>query len=58
MPIHVHVINGDGEAKFEIDEVKLVSNKGIKPKDIKLAEALIEENKEIKDKWFDYHGGK
>ena len=56
LPIHVHVRNSDGEAKFEIDEVKLVSNKGMKPKDIKLAGSIIEENRELLiQKWNEYH---
>ncbi|MDR0863621.1 MAG: DUF4160 domain-containing protein [Candidatus Symbiothrix sp.] len=46
-PIHVHVESSDGEAKFEIEnEVILVSNKGLKRKDLKLAESILEENKE------------
>ncbi len=57
LPIHIHVKNGDGEAKFEDDRVKLVDNKGLKRKDISLAESLIEENKEIIiAKWKEYHG--
>ena len=57
LSIHVHVKNADGEAKFEVDPVKLVDNKGIKRKDISLAESLIEENKEIIiAKWKEYHG--
>ena len=46
-PIHIHVENADGEAKFEIEtEITLVYNKGLKQKDIRLAESIIEENKE------------
>lgn len=57
LPIHIHVRNADGEAKFEVEEVKLVSNKGLKNKDINLAQSLIEENKEIIiAKWNEYHG--
>lgn len=57
LPIHIHVRNADGEAKFEVEEVKLVSNKGLKNKDINLAQSLIEENKEIIiAKWHEYHG--
>ena len=38
----------DGEAKFQVgDEIRLMVNKGMKPKDIKLAESIIEENKEL-----------
>ena len=45
--IHIHVESGDGEAKFEIQkEIKLVYNKGLKQKDIRLAESILEENKE------------
>lgn len=32
LPIHIHVRNADGEEKFEVEEVKLVSNKGLKTK--------------------------
>lgn len=52
LPIHIHVRNGDGEARFEVEVVKLIESKGIKPKDLVLAEALIEERKEeIIKKW-------
>lgn len=57
--MHVHVQNGDGDAKFEIKngEVKLVEYEGLKPKDLKLAESLVEENKEIFEKeWVKYFG--
>jgi len=46
-PIHVHVENGDGEAKFEIEnEIILVYNHGLKAKDIRLAQSILEENKD------------
>lgn len=46
-PIHIHVESSDGEAKFEIvTEIELIYNKGLKPKDIRLAESILEENKE------------
>ena len=52
LPIHIHVRNADGEARFEVEIVKLIESKGIKPKDLVLAEALIEERKEeIIKKW-------
>lgn len=57
LPIHIHVRNADGEAKFEVEEVRLVSNKGLKNKDVKLAESIIEENRTIIiKKWKEYHG--
>ncbi|MBN2727896.1 MAG: DUF4160 domain-containing protein [Bacteroidales bacterium] len=44
-PMHIHVQSADGVAKFEIlDQVVLVSNSGLKNKDLKLAESIIEEN--------------
>lgn len=56
-PIHIHVQNADGEAKFEVETGVLIQNKGMKPKDIKLAEALIEENKVlIIEKWNEHLG--
>ena len=32
---------------YTIDEISLMANKGMKSKDIKLAESIIEENKEV-----------
>ena len=59
-PIHVHVKNTDGKAKFDIlpEGVKLVYNQGMKNKDIKCAEMVLEENKELAiSKWNEYFGG-
>ncbi|TDG36278.1 DUF4160 domain-containing protein [Pedobacter changchengzhani] len=57
LPIHIHVKNADGEAKFEVENVVLISNKGLKKKDVALASAIIEENKEIIiNKWNEHHG--
>ena len=46
-PIHVHVKSADGKAKFEINDnaVVMVYNKGMKSKDIRCAEMVLEENK-------------
>jgi hypothetical protein len=57
-PPHCHVVSQDGEAKFEISEaVVLIENKGIKPKDLKLAEYVLEENLElIQKEWKKLHG--
>ena len=43
LPIHIHVKNGDGEAKFEIatDHIILKQSFGMKSKDLKMAEDLI-----------------
>ena len=57
-PVHVNVLSQDGEAKFQVgDEIRLMVNKGMKPKDIKLAESIIEENKElIITEWIKIYG--
>jgi len=41
-PIHVHVSNSDGEAKFSVNPLELIENRGLKPKDIRYAEAANE----------------
>jgi hypothetical protein len=58
LPIHIHVQNADGRAKFQVSpKVKLLLNKGLKPSDIKLAEVLIEENRTVILKaWEVFHG--
>ncbi|MEY8591557.1 DUF4160 domain-containing protein [Butyricimonas hominis] len=54
-PIHVHVRNADGEARFCVSPVLLIENKGLKNKDLNLAAAIIEENKEIIiERWNEY----
>lgn len=46
-PIHIHVRNADGEAKFDMEMMKWIDTRGLKNKDLKLAESLIEENKDL-----------
>ncbi|HET9571239.1 MAG TPA: DUF4160 domain-containing protein [Bacteroidales bacterium] len=57
-PIHVHVENSDGLAKFDIEtEVKLIENLGLQAKDIRLAESILKENREVFImEWKKYHG--
>ena len=52
-PIHVHVIKGNAEARFQVQpDVVLLDSKGMKPSELKLAESLVEENKEtIIERW-------
>jgi len=48
LPIHVHVENADGEVRFKVSSpIELISNSGLKNKDIHLAQSLIEENQDI-----------
>lgn len=46
-PIHVHVVKGQQKAKFSIFPVQLIENKGLSKSELKLVEAIIEENQEI-----------
>ena len=60
-PIHVHIKNADGRAKFMIlpDKIVLSESNGIKPKDLKLAESILEENKELAiSEWNKHFGNK
>lgn len=57
LPIHVHIENGDGRAKINIEPIELVYNKGIKVQDLKKAMNIIEMYKEeIILKWNEFHG--
>lgn len=55
-PIHVHVENGDGRAKFALDPVvALVRNDGMRPKYLKKAQSLCEILRgEFIDKWHEH----
>lgn len=46
-PIHVHVVKGKQKAKFSIFPVELIENNGLSKSELKVAEAVIEENQEI-----------
>ncbi|MCU0468853.1 MAG: DUF4160 domain-containing protein [Arcicella sp.] len=57
LPIHVHVKNADGTAKFEIKPVRLVESDGMKKKELRIAEDIIKENEDIIEAhWKDYFG--
>ena len=45
-PMHVHVIKGGAKAKFNLFPVEFVDNQGFKPTELKMIEAIIEENVE------------
>jgi hypothetical protein len=42
LPIHVHIQNSDGDAKFNLEPLELIENHGMKNKDLKIAEGIIE----------------
>lgn len=54
--IHVHVENADGRAKFQLAPcVELISNEGLKPKDLKKARTLCETFQEdFIEKWHEH----
>ncbi|MCD8385564.1 MAG: DUF4160 domain-containing protein [Bacteroidales bacterium] len=46
-PIHVHVTNGDGEAKIEINpKIELVYNHGLKKSEVKKALSTVKTYRE------------
>ena len=55
-PIHVHVIKDGHEARFQVEpEVALLDNKGLKVSELRMAESVIEENRElIVERWKEY----
>ncbi len=57
MPIHVHIENGDGIAKINVETLEVIENIGIKPRDLRKATQLVKlYKKEIINKWNQYHG--
>ena len=51
-PVHVHVVKGKKKVKEYaiyqvVPNIVLLENKGLKPNELKMAEMVIEENKEI-----------
>jgi hypothetical protein len=56
LPIHVHVGRDNTEARYQVyPEIKLIENRGLKPRELRLAEMAIEENREIIiERWKDY----
>lgn len=59
-PIHVHVVKAGTEARFQVlPDVALLENNGLKPAELKLAESIVEENKEmIVERWNEYFKAK
>jgi hypothetical protein len=47
-PVHIHVRKGRCLANFVIEpDIELIENKGFKPQELRLAENIIEENKDV-----------
>jgi hypothetical protein len=48
LPVFIHIRKGRCLAKFAIEpDIELLENKGFKPQELRLAESIIEENKDI-----------
>lgn len=45
LPIHIHIKNSDGDAKFVINPIQLIENHGMKNKDLNLLKALLKKMK-------------
>ena len=57
LPMHVHVKNGDGQAKIEIETAEVVENNGIKPADLKKAVDAVKQYKtDMIREWKAYFG--
>lgn len=54
-PIHVHVSNSGHEAKYQLEPLTLLENHGLSSRELRFAEAAIEENKEvILERWKEF----
>ena len=61
-PVHIHVIKGKGKIKEYaiyqvVPNITLIENKGLKSNELKMAEMIIDENKDIIiDNWSRFFG--
>ena len=57
--MHVHIVSGDGEAKFWLtSEIELAKNYHFSPKQLKVIESLIKEHlDELTSAWKKHFGG-
>lgn len=54
-PVHVHVTNGEREAKYNVQPVQMVYNHGFKKHELSLIESIVEENVDvIVDRWHEF----
>ncbi|MGG7519700.1 DUF4160 domain-containing protein [Rhizobium sp. ZPR3] len=55
-PAHTHVY-GDGEARINILDLTVLSNRGMKKRDLSVALAIVQANKRLFiEKWESIHG--
>jgi len=55
-PVHLHVVKGSATAKIQVEpEIKVLENKGLKPKELSTALELVEKfREEIMEMWNEY----
>lgn len=54
-PVHVHISKGESEAKYNVLEIKMVENHGFKKNELRMIEAIIDENQHIIiERWNEY----
>lgn len=54
-PIHVHISRGDAEAKYNVENIELVSNHGFKKNELSMIASILEENQQIIiARWHEY----
>ena len=55
-PAHVHVFNGENEAKVGLDPMEILDNWGFRERELKQIMELIENNREmLLREWDQYH---
>ncbi len=53
-PMHIHVMKGEGFAKINLNDLKVVHN-FLKPKDLKIALAIVSEHRdEFERRWHEW----
>lgn len=54
-PIHVHIVKDNCEAKYNVNPIEQVYNKGFKAREIRLIETIIEDNADvITERWTEF----
>lgn len=54
-PAHVHIKGAEKSCKIEIDNLKVIKNKGFKTKELKILKEVIKNNKDLFiERWQEY----
>ena len=56
-PMHIHAESGDNVAKFELEPVRLVMNRGFRGSEVTRLRALIIEHRDtFRERWHEFFG--